>query len=184
MAQRTIKLFRSLSTSALFVVAGLGLTTLGITESANAEVAAIHLNDGTTVRGEVVGLKGDSYQIRTESLGELNIPQSKIKLVEFNPSAAQASANAIAPSAPNNSQTNAAAASSAMASITSRLQNSPGLMGDIQSLTNDPDVMAIVQDPEIQRLIAAGDYTTLMQNPKMRRLMSNSKIRSITNQLK
>ncbi len=184
MAARTIKLLRSLSTSVFVLAAGFGITTLGISENANAEVAAIHLNDGTTVRGEVIGLKGNSYQIRTESLGELNIPQSKIKLVEFNPAASQVSANAIAPTATSNSNTNAAAASSAMASITSRLQNSPGLMGDIQSLTNDPDVMAIVQDPEIQRLISAGDYSALMQNPKMRRLMSNSKIRSITSQLK
>jgi|GEM_PF-626065 len=184
MAARTNKLFRTLSASALFVAVGLGFTTLGFTASASAEVAAIHLNDGTTVRGEVVGLKGGSYQIRTESLGELNIPQSNIKLVEFNPAAASAQANAITPSTSSAPNANAAAASSTLANITSRLQNSPALMGDIQSLTNDPDVMALVQDPEIQRLISAGDYAALMQNPKMRRLMSNSKIRSITNQLK
>ena len=64
-------------------------------QQALAEVAAIHLNDGTTVRGEVIGLKGGSYQIKSNSLGELNIPQSKIKLVEFNPST-----TAAAPAAP------------------------------------------------------------------------------------
>jgi len=173
--------FKSI-TAAVLVIAGALCITLGIANHASAEVAAIHLNDGTTVRGEVVGLKGDSYQIRTESLGELNIPQSKIKLVEFNPAAPQASVKSttIAPAGAGDS----AAASQALSSITSRLQNSPGLMSDIHSLTNDPDVMAIVQDPEIQRLIAAGDYTALMKNPKMRRLMSNSKVRGITNQLK
>ena len=158
----------------------LGLALLSA--AAQAEVAAIHLNDGTTVLGEVVGLKGGSYQIRTSSLGELSIPQSKIKLVEFNPSSAGASVNPAAQSIAPTAQANAAA--STLSSISSRIQNSPNLMGDIQSLTNDPDVMAIVQDPEIQRLIAAGDYAALMQNPKMRRLMGNSKIRSITNQLK
>ncbi len=149
--------------------------------SVSAEVAAIHLNDGTTVRGEVISLKGGSYQIRSSSLGDLSIPESKIKLVEFNPASSSATPTST-PADP--AQVNAAAnAAATISNITSRLQSSPALLGDIHSLTNDPDIMAIVQDPEIQRLIAAGDYTALMTNAKMRRLMSNAKIRNITSQL-
>ena len=184
MATQIPNLFRPITATAWLLAGGLCLATIGVTQHASAEVAAIHLNDGTTVRGEVIGLKGGSYQIRTESLGELSIPQEKIKIVEFNPASSQASANSIAPVAPNTGSNSANASSATLANISSRLQNSPALMGDIQSLTNDPDVMAIVQDPEIQRLISAGDYATLMNHPKMRRLMNNSKIRGITNQLK
>jgi len=180
LAQFRSNLSRGAATLALFATAQL------FSGSVVAETAAIHLNDGTTVRGEVVGLKGGSYQIRSSSLGELNIPQSKIKLVEFNPGAVQANATTPASQSGDllSNNTNANTAAATLSNITSRLQNSPALMGDIQSLTNDPDIMAIVQDPEIQRLISAGDYSALMQNSKMRRLMGNSKIGSVTSQLK
>lgn len=169
----------TLLTSVLRIKRALGMLGLLLlaAASAQAETASIHLHDGTTVRGEVVGLKGGSYQIQSSSLGTLNIPQSKIKLVEFN---AGASASSAAPAPASTAGADAAT----LANITSRLQNSPALLGDIQSLANDPAIMAIVKDPEIQRLIAAGDYTALMNNAKMRRLMSNSKIRGITSQLK
>ena len=147
--------------------------------AAYAETAAIHLEDGTTLRGEVISLKGGNYQIKTQALGVLDIPQNQIKLVEFNPTATAATARP----APGQGAGNPAAAAQ-LADITSRLQNSPALLSDIQSLSNDPAIMSIVQDPEIQRLIAAGDYAALMANSKMRRLMGNAKIRKITGQLK
>jgi len=81
MATQIPNLFRPMTATAWLLVGGLCLATIGVTQHASAEVAAIHLNDGTTVRGEVIGLKGGSYQIRTESLGELSIPQEKIKIV-------------------------------------------------------------------------------------------------------
>jgi len=146
---------------------------------AAAETASIHLHDGTTVRGEVVGLKGGSYQIRSNSLGPLNITQDRIKLVEYGASAAVSPAAPAPSTAPSTT-----AAASQLSAISSRLQSSPGLLSDVQSLTNDPDIMAVVQDQEIQRLIAAGDYAALMKNAKMRKLMRNPKIRSLTNALK
>lgn len=140
-----------------------------------AETASIHLQDGSTIRGEVVSLKGGSYQVQTKTLGVLTIPQTNVRMVEYG-----AAANS---TTPDNSLANGAE-NAQMAAITSRLKNSPALLGDIQALTNDPAIMAIVKDPEIQRLIASGDYAGLMKNSKMRRLMNNSKIRDITGQLK
>ena len=147
--------------------------------AATAETAAIHLQDGSTIRGEVVSLKGGNYQVQTQALGVLSIPQGNVRLVEYGEpntalDIAQDAPVANGPS-PDSSQ---------IAAIASRLKNSPALLGDIQTLSDDPAIMAVVQDPEIQRLIADGDYTSLMTHPKMRRLMSNSKIRDITSQLK
>lgn len=175
--------------AALFSIAALiaaACILLLSTTPALAETASIHLNDGTTVRGEVIGLKDGNYQIRSSSLGTLDIPQSKIKLVEFG---ATATINnvASAPASSVNGELGApasGASAAALANITSRLQNSPGLMSNISSLAEDPDIRAIVEDPEIQRLIQAGDFSSLMTNPKMRKLMNNSKIKDITNQLK
>ena len=150
--------------------------------ASTAETAAIHLQDGSTIRGEVVSLKGGSYQVQTQTLGVLDIPQTKVRLVEYG--APSATLNNAQPGTSTNTQGLSNAQNSQMAAITSRLQNSPALLGDIQALSNDPAIMSIVQDPEIQRLIASGDYESLMSNPKMRRLMGNSKIRNITGQLK
>ncbi len=151
-----------------------------LAEAARAETANIHLLDGSTIRGEVVSLKGGSYKIQTPALGELNIPQSKVRSIEYGASASTNSsrANSVQPSP------TPGASSAQLAAIASQLQNSPTLLSDVQALSNDPAIMAIVQDPEIQQLIASGDYLGLMQNPKMQQLMNNSKIRDLTNKLK
>lgn len=162
----------TLARNALFV-----LLTFA-THIAHAETASVHLQDGSTIRGEVVSLAGGSYQIQTQTLGVLTIPQHNIKMVEFG--ASNNTASPATDSAPDVTS----AENAQMAAITSRLQNSPALLGDIQALSNDPAIMAIVKDPEIQRLIASGDYASLMANPKMRKLMGNAKIRDITSKLK
>jgi len=143
-----------------------------------AETASIHLLDGSTIRGEVVSLKGGNYKIKTPTLGELDIPQSNIQSVEYGTPATSASANSNQPALTPGSS------SAQLAAIAAQLQNSPALLGDIQALSNDPAIMAIVQDPEIQRLIASGDYLGLMKNSKMQQLMNNAKIRDLTGKLK
>jgi len=151
----------------------LALTLLSFPVMVSAETASIHLLDGSTIRGEVVSLKGGNYKIQTPTLGELNIPQSNIRSVEYG-----ATANSTQPVlTPDTSNAQ-------LATITSQVQNTPALLGDIQALSNDPAIMAIVQDPEIQRLISNGDYIGLMKNPKMKELMNNSKIRDLTSKLK
>ncbi len=151
------------------------ITGLLVSGPSVAEEASIHLTDGTTLRGEVLSLKGGTYQIQTRSLGTLKIPQNDVRLVEYG--AAASPSLALTPA-------QAPIDSAQMQGILSKLQNTPSLIGTVQSLAQDPDMQRVLQDPEIQKAIAAGDYASLMANPKMQRLMSNDKIQAITQQLK
>ncbi len=152
----------------LFAIIGLLATA-----PSKAEEASVHLTDGTTLRGEVLSLKGGTYQIQTRSLGTLSIPQNDVRVVEYGAATSSSLSSAQAPQD-----------SEQMQGILSKLQNSPGLIAMVQSLAQDPDMQRVMQDPEIQRAIAAGDYSSLMANPKMQRLMGNQKIQAITQQLK
>jgi hypothetical protein len=152
-------------------------TTIGLlaTAPSAAEEASVLLTDGTTLRGEVLSLKGGTYQIQTRSLGTLSIPQNDVRVVEYGAATSSSLSPSPAQAPPDSAQ---------MQGILSKLQNSPGLIAMVQSLAQDADMQRVLQDPEIQRAIAAGDYSSLMANPKMQRLMGNQKIQAITQQLK
>ena len=48
-----------------------------------AEQATIVLNDGSKILGEVVSLKGGHYKIKTGSLGEINLKQGDVKVIQY-----------------------------------------------------------------------------------------------------
>ncbi len=139
-----------------------------------AEVATIHLQDGSKLRGEVLSLKGGAYTVETVSTGTLRIPQDQVKLVEYG-----------AASAPQASGSAMGAATNALdpgllQSMQARMLQDPNIMALIESLKDDASVQAIVNDPEIQAAIASGDILSLLNNPRFKALMENPRIRSIT----
>ncbi|MEM7220589.1 MAG: hypothetical protein AAF515_19665 [Pseudomonadota bacterium] len=153
----------------------IALLLLAVAASARAEQAAIHLTDGSTLRGEVVGLTSSGYRVRSSALGEMTIPQSRVRVIEYG----GATSEAAPVDAPTANDTGGL-----QSSIMARLSGNPALLQSIMSLSDAPEMRAVIEDPDIQRAIAAGDYASLLRNPKMRRLMSNAKVRSITNELK
>ena len=98
-----------------------------------AQQATISLNDGSVLRGDVVGLSNGFYSLRGNSFGELKIPKNNVRSIEYGDTSAS-------PAGPGLSQLQA---------IEARLLMDPNLLDSIQSLANDPLVRDIVNDPEI-----------------------------------
>ena len=138
--------------------------------SATAEIATIHLVDGSRIRGEVRSLTDGRYTIQGDVLGTISIPQDKVRLVEYGTT--------------QTPQTEKVVDTEMLNSVQSRLSSNPSILKTIQLLQNDPDVLAVMNDAQIQRAIKAGDYTSLMNNPKIIRLMQNSTIQEITRQVR
>ena len=134
------------------------------------EVATIHLVDGSRIRGEVRSLKGGVYTIQGDALGTISIPQGKVRVVEYG--------------ATQTPKTEPVIDDATLNSVQSRLLSDPNILTAIQSLQNDPDVLAVMNDPEIQRAIEAGDYASLMNNAKIIRLMQNNAVKGITQQVR
>lgn len=162
------------------------------TSTAAAAEPIVHLQDGTQIRGEIVSLKGGAYEIRSNSLGTLRVPQDQVRLVDYNPATTSAGSGTEATLAGaatlGGGRTAVRPASGAVvdptAGLTNRLQADPDLMRRVLALAGEPAMQAVLADPTIQQAIAAGDYESLLNNPKMRRLLGHSEIRALTGELK
>lgn len=156
---------------------------------AGAEIATIELTDGSTLRGEVLSLKNDAYHLRTESLGTVTVPQSKVALVRYGAGEQARSANA-GPAIGGGAPAAAAAdlptgtnLNQAVSELMTRLQADPGALREITALGSDPELQSLLQDPAIRQAILSQDYSSLASNPKVRALMNHPTVRKLASQM-
>ena len=156
------------------ILGGLLLLT---SQAGMAEPATIELADGSTLRGEVRSLKGGSYEIETRSLGIVRIPQQDVALVSYQPATAESSQ-----ATPQSSGSQNTAGTAVLAQMQAQLTKDPGTLAMIMSLTDDPDVQAVINDPAIQAAISSGNFASLMENPKIKALMAHPMVQRISDQ--
>ena len=144
---------------------GLMAVLLGAPAAAWSE--QIVLVDGSRINGEVLSMRNDAYQVKTPSLGIINLPKSQVQSIS-----AGSSAPAASPSADTQKQ-------SAVQSLQATMAQDAGLMSSIMSLQNDPDMLAVLNDPEVMRLVQSFDLQALATHPKIKKLMENRQVQSI-----
>ncbi len=152
--------------------------------AALAEQATILLNDGSQILGEVVSLKGGSYRVRTNSLGEIDLKQGDVKLIRYGNKALATAPVTAAPAASAKVDTNSPQLASMFQGVQQRISSDPAMMQKIQSMAQDPALQAIINDPQIQSALQSGDFASLMANPKIHQLMNHSTVKQITQQIK
>lgn len=127
----------------------------------------IELVDGSTVRAEVISLEQGIYSVRSDSLGEMQIPAARIRSISQDGGSA-ASVGALQ------------ADSAQLKGLRESMVQDPATMGKIQSLQSDPAIKAILNDQDTMRAIHAGDLDALQNDPKIKALMENSTVRELT----
>lgn len=127
----------------------------------------IELTDGSIVRARVESLNNDTYVLRSDTLGRIEIPAAKIRTISSGKAAAPApeAMNANAPQ---------------IDGIRKSIVNDPAAMNKIQSLQNDPLVKNILNDPDTMRAINSGDLNALRDDPKIKALMEHSTVQELT----
>ena len=128
----------------------------------------IELNDGSKISGQVIAMSGGVYTIRSESVGMLKIPQSKIRAIYEENASINSGANS----------------GFDLNRLHSRISADKQLQQSILNLQSDPQIQAILQDEQLIKSIQAQDLDALMSNPKIIELMNNAKIGEITRKLK
>jgi hypothetical protein len=146
------------------------LVGLLISFSAFAEKEIV-LKDGSRLRGEVLSMQNGLYEIRTESMGTVQLGSRQIQSITSLGGAAPGEATGA---------DSTALSQSAVDSIKSSIVSNPGVMSRILQLQNDPEMRAVLADPEIMRAVQSFDLQTLSNNPKIKALMDNDKIQSIS----
>ena len=146
----------------------------------------IELTDGSILRAEVVSMSNGVYRLRSDTLGEIEIPEPRIKAIrsprveaappQMGPEPETAASTAVrvpptltpAPSAEGLQQA---------------FQQDPAAMQKILSLQDDPLVKSILDDADTMRAIEAGDIGILLNDPKIRALMSHPTVQDLSGKL-
>jgi len=145
-------------------------------------IREIELIDGSILRAEVVSMSQGIYRLRSDTLGEIEVPQQRIKVIRSAAAETTAPRTEVKPEreSPTPGEALPAPAPTASAEDLQQVfQQDPAAMEKILSLQNDPLVRSILDDAGTMRAIEAGDIGTLLNDPKIRALMSHPTVQEL-----
>jgi hypothetical protein len=145
-----------------------------------APLQTITFQDGTTVKGRLIGINSDSYTIETKSLGKINVRASDIKSIT-------ADLGTSAPSLATPTQTitaNQGPAAGQMAQMQQQLLQDPQINANIQGILQDAEIMNLLKDEKLMQAVLTRDPQQLQNNPNVQLLMQNPKMQSLMEQVR
>lgn len=159
----------------MWIVVIVGVLAMA-TPAAAGEIREIRLTDGSTLYGEVVGVSDGHFSVRTETVGTVRIPESRVSVIR------KRGASTVDPS-PTRAAPQPPAAPSALgpqlAGIAQMLMGDESVMEAIRALEADPAVRKVLDDPAAMAAVQSGDIATLMANPDFMKLLAHPKIQKI-----
>ena len=157
----------------------------------------VELIDGSVIRAHVLSMDGRTYRLRSETLGELDIPEYRVKAIRT-PQGQSASAqprdaatstpqsrSETEPSVPTTYPIPLSSSPAAVPSagdLQQALSQDPAAMGKVLSLQNDPLVQDILSDEHLMQEIHSGNLRALLSDPKIRALMNHPTVRDLGSQ--
>lgn len=157
----------------------------------------VELLDGSTIRAQVLSMDGKIYRLRSETLGDIEIPEYRVKAIHTpkTESATSQPHNTTTPTTQPQSDAESTVADNIPPSINSppiaipstgdlqqAFSQDPAAMNKILSLQDDPIVQEILSDEGLMQAIHSGNLGALMNDPRIRALMSNPRVRDLGNQ--
>jgi len=143
----------------------------------------IELTDGSVIRAEVVSMNGQTYRLRSETLGEVEIPESRVRAIRTlatpipsQPSSAVTPANEPHPAGAPSVLTS----TSAVDDLQQAFSQDPAALNEILSLQDDPLMKSILRDERTMQAVQSGDLGTLLSDPKIRALMNHPTVQGLT----
>ena len=135
------------------------------------EIKDIELKDGSVIYGEIVSYSNGSYTIKSSSLGNIKIDDSKILSIRIRSAGRgnekqQGKKGGIA-----NDQVQA---------LQNVMATDKEILKMILSLQNDPDFQKVLSDPAVMNAVTSGDISALTSNPKFMKLLNKSTVKDIT----
>jgi len=136
----------------------------------------IELSDGSRISGVIIDYGNETYTIQSETLGRLQLRDAQIRSIH-SPSQTSERDESLAPASSD------PATLSQLEHIQSRIMAEPELLSLVMSLQQDPDIIAILNDPQIMQAIMSGQITTLQNHPKFHQMETNPAIQEIMRML-
>ncbi len=135
------------------------------------QLSEIILVDGSTIYGEVISLNNGIYKIKTQSLGTIEIKESKIRLVQKRTDSVV--------KAPVQGGTDNASVTANILELQKQMMGNEDIMKMIMSLQNDPEIQKLMSDPAFMNSVNSGDINAIMNDPRLQNILNNPTVKEI-----
>jgi len=132
------------------------------------EAKYITLKNGSRLRGNVISFSDGIYTIQTDTLGEIELKEEAISSI---------SSSDLEGSVPDITIQNSM--KTQVQDIQGTLVNDPELMTEVEDVTQDPEVMEILNDENLIKDIMSYDPKRIENNPKIQKLMENPRMKEL-----
>jgi len=159
------------------------MVALLIPHGGRADDAArvIELSDGSRISGVIVDYRDGIYTIQSETLGRLQLQDAQIRSIQSaTQTPRQPNSLDLAPSTP---AVAGPSVSRQLEQLQTRIMAEPEVLSLVMSLQQNPDLLAILNDPLIMQAIMSGHIGTLQEHPKFRQLERNPTLQKIMQML-
>ena len=136
----------------------------------------ILLKDGSQLKGEVVAVNNDVYTIQTQNLGAIQIRGTDIVSITTGVIQHQSGAGPAKASPALNMQDQAQG-------LQNQILSDPKLVADLHNLTQDQEIMSIINDPHFLNDILSYDPERIQNNSKFQALINNPQFQQILNKI-
>ncbi|GJL77076.1 MAG: hypothetical protein NPINA01_00650 [Nitrospinaceae bacterium] len=151
----------------VFLFAVLFSGSLALANSLNR----FELKDGSVIQGSILSYSQGVYQINSDVLGTISLPESKIRAIH---PAGDSNAGAS-----SQDETQSTQSSQQIDRLQQEMLSDPETVQLIQQLQNDPSVQEILQDRELMEAIQQGNLNRVGTDPKIQELMKNQSVGKI-----
>ena len=158
------------------------------TASWAAEFKTFSLRDGSTLSGELIGLEGGRYLVRTPSLGEVALAVDQVLAINPAQRGGGGGSGGGSGSSGGFSLNGLTLDSSIdlgalLQQTQQRIQGDPALLQQVQALAHDPELAALANDPAFVQKILSGNLDALRSDPRVERLMYHPELQRLVGQL-
>lgn len=149
------------------------ILTLGLSQAFSQQLSKIELTDGSTINAEVVSFINGVYTVNAPAAGEIKIPQDKVVRIE--------TASAAAAYSPG---TSGDLMQAQVAAMRNKLMANPENAALLTSVSQDPKLQEMANDPEILEAAKKGDLQSLMKNPKFMEIVNSPEMQDAVKKIK
>jgi hypothetical protein len=179
-----------MKTLVFFLGLVLGLNTLAA-PSMLGRRATLNLNDKSTIVGVIEAVKDGAYTVNTDSVGTVTVTEQKIESIAFDKKEVEklrkdvAEGKAVLPNLDKEQVKQLTGRDDApdVNALANQILGSEQLMGLVEKLSSDPEMLKVLNDPAIMDAVFAGDLSKLIGNPQILKLMENPTIKEISDEV-
>ncbi len=158
-------------------------TSIALAQISSSETKTITLQDGTTLKGQVVGFQNGIYTIQTALFGQINLKDSEIVNIGAGPALTNNPSSQAPTVQPNTQSAETNQLKMQALGVQQQLLSDPDTLMQMQAMLQDPQIMQILNDPEFVKAATNYDLQKIQNDPRTQQLMNNPQMQKLLNKM-